>query len=248
MMLYFSASFVIYKYRQIKQMIMGILDDIDIALEHNDRVVGEFAFQDIRRQARDFIKKYCQYGDADHDIYWDDYVIDNNIWGKKCVFTASNIVRVAYGTYQSTSFDYIVNFRALKHTSKIGECITERKYTFIGNLVYGPISKKRPCEVNQNAVYATTFESDHDCDSIILVPRTNSFPIVIKGYPGKQLPEWLMFEKSTYKAQGYRRTTTNENHISFLLINCSNLTKQEVINHVINPDKTDIYVDIIETY
>lgn len=226
---------------------MGILDDIDIALEHNDNIVQKFAIQDIRRQSRDFIKKYCQYGDADHDICWDDYVINNNIWGKECISTATDMERLMTGTYQSTSYDYRVNFRALKHTSKISEHITERKYTFIGNLVYGPISKKGLYEFNQNTVYATTFEADYDCDSIILIPRTNSYPIVIKGYPGKQLPEWLMFEKSTYKAQGYRRTATDENHISFLLINC-NLTKQEVINHVINPDKTDIYVDIIETY
>ena len=64
---------------------MGILDDIEIALEANDAAVREFSFKDIRRQARDFIKRYCQYGYVTDDVYWDDYVIENNLWGVQCL-------------------------------------------------------------------------------------------------------------------------------------------------------------------
>ena len=219
---------------------MGILDDIEIALEANDAAVREFSFKDIRRQARDFIKRYCQYGDVTNDIYWDNHVIESNLWGNQCINSLKNNIRSTNNTY-----DYRVNFRPIKKAN-IND--NERNYPFYGALVYadkGYTSYER-FDFHPNAVYATTFECDHDCDSIILMPKTNSVPIVIKGYGGKQLPEWLMFEKSIYKQEGYRRTLSDDNHISFLLINC-NLTKQEIINHVVNSDNVDITVDIIET-
>jgi len=219
---------------------MGILDDIEIALEANDTAVRELSFKDIRRQARDFIKRYCQYGYINDDVYWDDHVIENNLWGKQCLNSLKNNARSINNTY-----DYSINFRPIK---KENINVNERRYPFSGVLVYADNGYvKYGCfDLHPNKVYATTFECDHDYDSIILTPKTNSVPIVIKGYGGKQLPEWLMFEKSIYKQEGYRRTFSDDNHISFLLINC-NLTKQEIINHVVNSDNVEITVDIIET-
>lgn len=219
---------------------MGILDDIEIALEANDAAVREFSFKDIRRQARDFIKRYCQYGYVTDDVYWDDYVIDNNIWGVQCLHSLKNNARSINNTY-----DYSINFRPIK---KENINVNERRYPFSSVLVYADkgYAKYGRFDFHPNKVYATTFECDHDYDSIILTPKTNSVPIVIKGYGGKQLPEWLMFEKSIYKQEGYRRTLSDDNNISFLLINC-NLTKQEIINHVVNSENVDITVDIIET-
>lgn len=219
---------------------MGILDDIEIALEANDAAVRELSFKDIRRQARDFIKRYCQYGYINDDVYWDDHVIENNLWGKQCLHSLKNNARSINNTY-----DYSINFRPIK---KETINVNERRYPFSGMLVYADKGyvKDGRFDLHPNKVYATTFECDHDYDSIILTPKTNSVPIVIKGYGGKQLPEWLMFEKSIYKQEGYRRTLSDDNHISFLLINC-NLTEQEIINHVVNSDNVTITVDIIET-
>lgn len=222
---------------------MGILDDIEIALEANDAVVRKLSFKDIRRQARDFIKRYCQYGYVNDDVYWDDHVIENNLWGVQCLQSLKTNIRSINNTY-----DYSINFRAIK---KENINVNERRYPFSGVLVYAKdyhqtYDLSNRFDTHPNKVYATTFECDHDYDSIILTPKTNSVPIVIKGYGGKQLPEWLMFEKSIYKQEGYRRTVTDDNHISFLLINC-NLTKQEIINHVVNSDNVEISVDIIET-
>lgn len=219
---------------------MGILDDIEIALEANDAAVREFSFKDIRRQARDFIKRYCQYSDITNDVYWDDHNIENNLWGKQCITSLRDNVRSINNTY-----DYIVRFRPIK---KENINIYERRYRFSNVLVYADkgYEKDGRFDLHPNTVYATTFECDHDYDSIILTPKTNSLPIVIKGYGGKQLPEWLMFEKSIYRQEGYRRTLSDDNHISFLLINC-NLTKQEIINHVVNSDNVNVTVDIIET-
>ena len=225
---------------------MGILGDIDITLEQSDSLVKSLALKDYRIKARDFIKKYCQFGDIKTDLYWNDYVIENNIWGEDCQHNFATIARIGQVRYSdNNTYDYRVYFRPVK-SKYIGYNINERKYSFIGHLVDDSGFSVGGFDFHPNAVYATTFECDHDCDSIILMPKTNTLPIVIKGYAGKQLPEWLMFEKSIYKQQGYRRTSTKENHISFLLINC-NLSKQEIINHVVNSDKTDIYIDIIET-
>lgn len=219
---------------------MGILGDIDVVIATNDNLVREFAFKDLRLKARDFIKRYCQYGYVTDDAYWNNYVIENNIWGKNCLQSFKNNVQSVNNTY-----DYSINFRAIK---KENINVNERRYPFSGVLVYADNAyiKEDRFDTHPNKVYATTFECDHDYDSIVLIPKTNTVPIVIKGYGGKQLPEWLMFEKSIYKQEGYRRTLTDDNHISFLLINC-NLTKQEIINHVVNSDNVDITVDIIET-
>lgn len=218
---------------------MGILGDIDIAIATNDNLVREFAFKDLRLKARDFIKRYCQYSDVTNDVYWNDTVIDNNLWGKQCIDSLkTNIISV------NNSYDYSIKFRPIK---KENINVNERRYPFSGVLVYAnEYNKISDFDFHPNTVYATTFECDHDYESIILTPKTNSVPIVIKGYGGKQLPEWLMFEKSIYKQEGYRRTLSDSNNISFLLINC-NLTKQEIINHVVNSDNVTITVDIIET-
>ena len=219
---------------------MGILNDINDTIKETDAAVREISFKDIRRQARDFIKRYCQYSYVTDDVYWDDYVIENNLWGVQCLHSLKNNAMSTNNTY-----DYSINFRPIK---KENINVNERRYPFSGLLVYadkGYIKDGR-FDFHPNKVYATTFECDHDYDSIILTPKTNSVPIVIKGYGGKQLPEWLMFEKSIYKQEGYRRTLSDDNHISFLLINC-NLTKQEIINHVVNSENVDITVDIIET-
>ena len=58
---------------------MGILGDIDVVIATNDNLVREFAFKDLRLKARDFIKRYCQYGYVTDDVYWNNYVIENNI-------------------------------------------------------------------------------------------------------------------------------------------------------------------------
>lgn len=220
---------------------MGLLTDIDIAIEDGNDIAQKYVFKDLRYQARDFIKKYCQYGDVTNDVYWDNYVIENNLWANQCIRSLHNNVRSI-----SNVHDYSVKFRPIK---KENINVNERRYPFSGVLVYAENyhdNYYNGLDTHPNTVYATTFECDHDCDSIILTPKTNAVPIVIKGYGGKQLPEWLMFEKSIYRQEGYRRTLSDDNHISFLLINC-NLTKQEIINHVINSDNVNITIDIIET-
>lgn len=219
---------------------MGILTDIDITIEDGNIIVQKHVLKDLRYQARDFIKRYCQYSDVTNDVYWDDYVIENNLWANQCIYSLHNNIRSI-----NNGYNYSIKFRPIR---KENINVNERKYPFSDVLVYAKTyhDHHSSFDFHPNTVYAATFECDHDDDHIIITPKTNSVPIVIKGYGGKQLPEWLMFEKSIYIQEGYKRIVTDDNHISFLLINC-NLTKQEIINHIINSDKVNITIDTIET-
>ena len=216
---------------------MGILNDINITIDEGTSFASKYVIKDLRYTIRDFLKRYTQDGWIETHRYWNNGVIEANKFG------------VETRGHGDNTHDYRVYFRRIiKYNYDV---YNNFETPFESDLIY----VDTPCLSNSsgnycNQVWASQVVPSVEDDNVVLKPSIYNYPIVIKGYPGKDLPDYMLFRGTTFKHHSDYKEIKHDIEINptiyFLLINC-NLTKENIENHVLDAYKTNIIIESIET-
>lgn len=205
---------------------MGILDDFDIALESNDSIIKSINWVSEKEKAKNFIIKYSNAGSSlMYDYEWDDCV------NEKLDIQVKHPERL-----------YIMQLPYNSNTRRRAE----NSGIFKFKPTYVPLHSSYTVFISKyHSRRASLVSALKDNDgSMLLIPRDLTDPIIIKGYPGKSLPDYMTFIHpilALERFDDFNPIIYNTFKLKFLLINCTYGAKI-LDGHVISTNGYEIEV------